>query len=205
MAREPVLVVSSSEWLARRARRALEPIGYGVDRVPDPGRLARIRRQRPYHLCLLDLRRNGAWNGLDRSLGERPSERYVVLVGAWRPPVPAGALGGRSPYGYLREPFHAEELRAWVRRAEVEGRLARGDRTLEDLLHGRFQHFLRDLGPESLPSLHDLIWQQVERPLIASVLEWTGGNQSRAARVLGIHRNTLRSKIRKLGIPARQD
>ena len=46
---------------------------------------------------------------------------------------------------------------------------------------------------------HSLI-ENTEKPLIEKVLEETSGNQLKAARVLGINRNTLRSKIRKLGI-----
>jgi two-component system nitrogen regulation response regulator GlnG len=41
----------------------------------------------------------------------------------------------------------------------------------------------------------------VERPLIELVLEQTGGNQLRAAELLGINRNTLRKKLTALGIP----
>jgi two-component system nitrogen regulation response regulator GlnG len=40
----------------------------------------------------------------------------------------------------------------------------------------------------------------VERPLVELVLEQTRGNQLQAAKVLGINRNTLRKKIRALGI-----
>ncbi|MCH7476999.1 MAG: sigma-54-dependent Fis family transcriptional regulator [SAR324 cluster bacterium] len=40
----------------------------------------------------------------------------------------------------------------------------------------------------------------LERPLIRRVLHLTGGNQVRAAAVLGINRNTLRAKMRALGI-----
>jgi DNA-binding protein Fis len=40
----------------------------------------------------------------------------------------------------------------------------------------------------------------VERPLIAHVLALTGGNQLRAARLLGLNRNTLRRRCRELGL-----
>ena len=42
--------------------------------------------------------------------------------------------------------------------------------------------------------------ETIERPLIEKVLERTFGNQIKAAKILGINRNTLRSKIRKFGI-----
>jgi two-component system nitrogen regulation response regulator GlnG len=48
--------------------------------------------------------------------------------------------------------------------------------------------------------LYDTVIQQVERPLIARVLQETAGNQLQAARILGINRNTLRKKIHELGV-----
>jgi len=44
--------------------------------------------------------------------------------------------------------------------------------------------------------------EQVERALIAFALRRHGGNQSEAADYLGLHRNTLRTKLRDLGIDA---
>lgn len=43
--------------------------------------------------------------------------------------------------------------------------------------------------------LHDLILTGVEKPLLKMVLEATDGNQTRAARILGLNRNTLRKKL----------
>ena len=42
--------------------------------------------------------------------------------------------------------------------------------------------------------------QEVERPLISICLAATRGNQIRAAQLLGLNRNTLRKKIRDLGL-----
>lgn len=48
--------------------------------------------------------------------------------------------------------------------------------------------------------VYRFILEAVERPLIEHVLGRTCGNQLMAARILGVNRNTLRSKIKKLGI-----
>jgi two-component system, NtrC family, nitrogen regulation response regulator GlnG len=50
------------------------------------------------------------------------------------------------------------------------------------------------------PGLYDRILQEVERPLISICLAATRGNQIRAAHLLGLNRNTLRKKIRDLGL-----
>ncbi len=48
--------------------------------------------------------------------------------------------------------------------------------------------------------LHGRVVREVERPLIELSLAATGGNQIKAARMLGLNRNTLRKKIRELDI-----
>jgi DNA-binding NtrC family response regulator len=47
---------------------------------------------------------------------------------------------------------------------------------------------------------HDAAIEPVERALIRRALAETGGNQSLAAELLGVHRNTLRNKIRQYGL-----
>lgn len=49
--------------------------------------------------------------------------------------------------------------------------------------------------------LHQILLSEVEPPLIEEVLRFTGYNQSKAARILGITRNTLRAKINRYDIP----
>jgi two-component system nitrogen regulation response regulator GlnG len=49
--------------------------------------------------------------------------------------------------------------------------------------------------------LYDRLIREVERPLIMRSLDATRGNQIRAAELLGLNRNTLRKKIKELGIP----
>ena len=57
--------------------------------------------------------------------------------------------------------------------------------------------------------LSDLVWldtgralvlHEVESPLLAEVLAWYGGNQSKAAAALGINRATLRKKLHQYGL-----
>jgi len=49
-------------------------------------------------------------------------------------------------------------------------------------------------------TLYDRVIAEVERPLIRAVLARHGGNQLRAARAMGINRNTLRKRLDRLGI-----
>ena len=54
-------------------------------------------------------------------------------------------------------------------------------------------------------TLYDRVIAEVERPLIADMLNRHGGNQLRAARALGLNRNTLKKRLDNLGIRVRED
>ncbi|MCX7896260.1 MAG: Fis family transcriptional regulator [Rhodocyclaceae bacterium] len=57
------------------------------------------------------------------------------------------------------------------------------------------ERYFRDLDGEKPSALYDMVIRCVERPLLESVLAQTGGNQTEAAKMLGISRGTLRRKL----------
>ncbi len=67
----------------------------------------------------------------------------------------------------------------------------------EDL--GLGAYIRQRLGPDA-DDLYADVHRQVDRFLLPLVLEYTGGNQHQAARLLGIARQTLRLKLRDLGL-----
>jgi len=76
-----------------------------------------------------------------------------------------------------------------------------GDESLVDAVERHLNTYFA-AHANSLPpnGLYDRIIREVERPLILKCLDATRGNQIRAADLLGLNRNTLRKKIRDLGI-----
>jgi two-component system nitrogen regulation response regulator GlnG len=77
--------------------------------------------------------------------------------------------------------------------------------TLEQLVEQKLAECVRGLGTRESANLYDLMLGLIERPLLRAVLRETGGNQLRAAALLGINRNTLRKKLRALGLRAEGD
>ncbi|OGW34237.1 MAG: two-component system response regulator [Nitrospirae bacterium GWD2_57_9] len=113
-------------------------------------------------------------------------------------------------------PGNVRELENAIQRAIT---LSPGDKIFPDALppqifkpgHGvglSFENFLEEkladlvdrMGGLETGDIHSLVIQRVEKPLITLVLKKTEGNQVRAANLLGINRNTLRKKIKELGI-----
>jgi two-component system, NtrC family, nitrogen regulation response regulator GlnG len=68
---------------------------------------------------------------------------------------------------------------------------------VERYLAGYFAMFGKELPP---PGLYDRVIREVEQPLLSAALAATRGNQIRAAELLGLNRNTLRSRIKALDI-----
>ena len=56
--------------------------------------------------------------------------------------------------------------------------------------------YFKSLNGDRPGDLYDLVIGEVERPLFKAVLDYTQGNQSQAAGILGINRGTLRKKLR---------
>ncbi|NCF50052.1 Fis family transcriptional regulator [Gammaproteobacteria bacterium] len=66
----------------------------------------------------------------------------------------------------------------------------------EDALNEYFE----SLNGDRPGDLYDLVIGEVERPLFKAVLDYTHGNQSLAAGILGINRGTLRKKLRSYSL-----
>ena len=60
--------------------------------------------------------------------------------------------------------------------------------------------YFRDLDGERASGVYDMVINCVEKPLLESVLHRVQGNQTHAAEMLGINRNTLRKKMKAHGI-----
>lgn len=79
---------------------------------------------------------------------------------------------------------------------DASGRL----REFEALIAGALPAVMREAGLAAGEGLYRSVMARVEQPLLRHALELSGGNQLRAARLLGINRNTLRKRLRLFGV-----
>jgi len=73
--------------------------------------------------------------------------------------------------------------------------IRRGGETLEQAVVRNLEQYFADLDGAQPHALHEMVLQAVERPLLKFALDRAAGNQSAAADLLGINRNTLRKKL----------
>ncbi|HEV2650276.1 MAG TPA: nitrogen regulation protein NR(I) [Rhizomicrobium sp.] len=129
----------------------------------------------------LDMLRHYRWPGNVREL-ENLIRRLAVLHSGDTIPSSAIAAELREPSRMVEEQGdEPTSLSTAVERHLTKYFLAQGEK----------------LPP---PGLYDRILQEIERPLLSICLAATRGNQIRAAHLLGLNRNTLRKKIRDLGL-----
>jgi Fis family transcriptional regulator len=71
---------------------------------------------------------------------------------------------------------------------------------LERSVRRAIDGYFRDLDGEKPHGVYEMVINCVERPLLQAVLTRVDGNQTHAAEMLGINRNTLRKKMKNHGI-----
>lgn len=71
---------------------------------------------------------------------------------------------------------------------------------LADCVRRSLERYFKDMDGEKPTSIYDMVLKNIEKPMIETVLGKSEGNQSLAAEMLGINRNTLRKKIQRLRI-----
>ena len=81
-------------------------------------------------------------------------------------------------------------------RAEASGR----ENELSTTVRKMMKQYFKDLDGEKATDIYGMVVSCVEKPLLEVVMNHAQGNQTRAAELLGINRNTLRKKLQEHGI-----
>ena len=68
---------------------------------------------------------------------------------------------------------------------------------LADAVRRSLERYFRDMDGETPSGIYDMVVRNVEKPMIEIVLGKAEGNQTLAAAMLGIDRNTLRKKMQQ--------
>jgi two-component system nitrogen regulation response regulator GlnG len=145
------------------------------------------------------------------ALFERWVAHYAAEIGRNRPAIAARAHARLALYPW---PGNVGELKSIARRLVVRvtaprieagdvdailpviaARVPLEDLAFEDMVRAKVAKLLARVDGYPVRDLYDTVLAHVERPLFDLVLAHTGGNQLKAAEILGLNRNTLRKKL----------
>lgn len=70
---------------------------------------------------------------------------------------------------------------------------------LHESVNQALENYFNLLGEEEPADLYEIVLSEVELPLLKVIMKYTRNNQSKAAKLLGLSRGTLRKKLKKYG------
>ncbi|MES2502440.1 MAG: helix-turn-helix domain-containing protein [Pseudomonadota bacterium] len=71
---------------------------------------------------------------------------------------------------------------------------------LSDAINESLEDYFKHLDGQPPHAIYDMVLGCVEKPMLEFILNKVGGNQSKAAEILGLNRNTLRKKMAEYGL-----
>ncbi|MFI4940208.1 MAG: Fis family transcriptional regulator [Burkholderiales bacterium] len=71
---------------------------------------------------------------------------------------------------------------------------------IQDVVKKSLEKYFQDLGEQHPSDVYEMVVSTVEKPTLEVVMMRADGNQSQAAEMLGINRNTLRKKLQQHGL-----
>jgi Fis family transcriptional regulator, factor for inversion stimulation protein len=74
------------------------------------------------------------------------------------------------------------------------------DNELTSTVRKVMRQYFKDLDGEKASGIYDMVVLAVEKPMLEVVMFQAQGNQTRAAELLGLNRNTLRKKLQQHGL-----
>jgi len=72
--------------------------------------------------------------------------------------------------------------------------------TLPDNIDTLLDQYFNDLDGDQASAIYEMVINTVEKPLLLYIMNKTEGNQSKAAKMLGLNRNTLRKKLKQYNL-----
>jgi len=73
-------------------------------------------------------------------------------------------------------------------------------KNLPDNIDTLLDQYFNDLDGDEPTAIYEMVINTIEKPLLLYIMNKTEGNQSKAAKMLGLNRNTLRKKLKQYNL-----
>lgn len=197
-----ILVIADDKNLIRDVKDLLVSLSYTVEaQTRIKSRIKSIDRFKLILFASAD-----GWQDFLRDIKTAAPDSLVIMVlprnssiNTIIETIKAGA------YYCLRSPLNSEELKIAVERASDKISIMKNLQRLQQMsvrefLESRLNGFISKMSNIENSDLHKTVMSEVEKSLLSIVLKESNGNCLKAAKLLGINRNTLNKKIKEYKI-----
>jgi len=91
-------------------------------------------------------------------------------------------------------------IKSKLRKQTSHDREEKPEKCLADNVQRAMEAYFEDLDGHEASNLYGLFLEEVEKPFFEVVMKYTQGNITHAAKILGLNRVTLRSRLKKYGL-----
>jgi len=192
-----ILVIADDKNLSRDIKDILVPLGYTIE--IRTGIKSRTKSTDWFNLVIFAAENH--WIDFLREIKAAAPDCLVIAVLPKRSSIKAVIETIKAgAYYCLRSPLNVEELKITVERAFDRISIMKNLQRLEHLsvrefLESKLNGFIGKMSNIKNSDLHKTIMSEVEKSLLGIALKESNGNCLRAAKLLGINRNTLNKKI----------
>lgn len=181
-------------------------------------------KRRKYLAVFLDYKTMNNSREFSQKVNSISKESFVVLIASSR--RYEEALNGFECriFDVLKTPFGSNEIKRIIDRLNYVKHMVRnvtrnvldiGDKTekeirldagtienmsMEKIVEVKLKKVIQKLNLENLKGFYNIVIEEVEKPMFHLILDNVQWNQIKAARILGINRNTLRKKLKRYNI-----
>lgn len=210
-----ILVIADSKELSRNIKDMLASLGYTVEAQTriKTGIKSGIKSTDKFKLILIaastpeSLRHRSSvadvWQDFLKEVKTTAPDSLVIMVLPKRSSINTVIETIKSgAYYCLRSPLNIEELKIAVERASdkisiIEELQRLRQMSVREFLENRLNDFIGKMSNIKNPDLHKTVMSEVEKSLLGIALKQSNNNCLKAAKLLGINRNTLNKKIKE--------
>ncbi len=201
----PALVIDDDPVLAQGLAELLEP-SFAVTKASSAEEALALMQKHRYIVAMVDVLLPGPeMAGLELLKVIKltwPETEVIMVTGVDEEDLSLACMQFGA-YEYVLKPFKPTRLRATAHRAAEKWELKRLVREMTGARDKGKKPVRRHSPGKAIPFKQEV--REFERELILAALQQSNWKQVRAAKVLGLHLNSLRLKIRSLGIPGKRD
>ncbi len=192
-----ILIIDNDSQSTRFIKETLSPLGFEI--ILKKNILSAAKILKNVNILLI----NSSYKDIiEKKIISRNPDSFIILLSNGKKINISYTLTERI-YGYLEKPIDPEKLKNTIIKVyeqisqNRENKIDYKNCSIKDFLENKLINFIGHMSKIEGANLYNIVISEVEKALLSIVMKETLGNQVKAAKILGINRNTLNKKLKE--------